>query len=509
MAKEVITSRFRPPDQSIHEAISEDRTAYHQEPARIASFRLYARGEVQLQLTAKQKAILKGITGHEFCDNLCHEVIAGSRDRLTFLRWECPDQTVNDELGDFYKYARLLDRQGEIHYDSMRDGNHAVGLMWETGNPLPSPSSPREAGAEPEYDNYSPDTTEDQGKVKLYREDWWDGCSGVFIAYDCQDDPVYAVKEWKTKDTPTKWRRNIWFTDRLERWISDDGINWDGITLQEDEGLWPFPWLNNDGTPMGIPYIHYPNAGRGSLIRNYGISELDGGVRGYQDQINDLQWAMSGAGRMTAYLIYYIFGIARGTNLTVGPGELWKADKADVKAGTLQPGDMKPLLDLYNQKLRSFARMTRTPLHIITGDWPSGEALMRAEQPAIGKANSQKNKYMDCWSRVGHTYVKIRNRFSGKPPLNADLVRAPISSVFSSVERRDPLSLSLIVANLKDIISPQEAMRMMERWSDDQINQIMKEKQDNQQALLDAQQTAFDRGTAPGSSLPGSGGPGL
>lgn len=134
---------------------------------------------------------------------------------------------------------------------------------------------------------------------------------------------------------------------------------------------------------------------------------------------------------------------------------------------------------------------------------------MRAEQPAIGKATSQRNKFSDCWTRVGHMYVKIRNRFSNQPPLPSDIKLAPISAMFANVDRRDPLSKSVIVKNLAEFLSPQEALRMMEMWSDDQIETIVKEKQDAVQASMDAQTTAFDRGTGVGTSLPGSGSPHL
>lgn len=460
----------------LHKRIKEDRDSYISSPEKVALYRRYADGEHDLVLTEKQKAILQGILGNLFSDNVCHQIIAESEGRLEFMRWECEDEVVSEFLGNLYITGRVADRQGEIHYDALRDGSHGVGLAWDA----------------------------EKKRIKLFREPWWDGTEGLFIGYNDSDEPVYACKDRYTDDNPPKIRRTLWFDDRLERWESEDsGNSWYPSPLPEDAGAWPLPWLKKDNTPLGIPYVHFPNSGRGT--GNYGVSELAGGVIGFQDQINDLQFAMSSAGRLTAYLIYYIAGIANIDGYAVGPGEIWGSTKPDTKFGSLQPGDMSQLLSLYNQKLKSVARMTRTPLHVITGEWPSGEALLRAEQPAIGKANRQAKKFTDCWTAVGHRAVTIANRF-GNTAMEESPEVALISAKFGSTERRDPLSRSQIVKNLETFMSPQQAWREMGK-TDKEIDQIMEERRADRQETQEDMSLGFERGTGPGTSLPGNGAP--
>lgn len=494
--------------QESHEQIRRDVAAYYTVRGSVKLFRDYSRGKHALTLTDKQKIILANLAaleGHEFCDNICHQITAEARDRLRFDRWvvaplpkpgakpkgkpskaqitgSTPEQAF---LSSLYKTAKIGMRQGEIHYDTLRDAEHVLAVGW---------SNKKE-------------------RVMVYREPWYsqDSRDGAFIGYDGEDEPYYGFKDWHTvlldekgHDTNVT-RRNLWFPDRLEKWVTPDGgTAWEKYLDPEDNGQWPIPWVKVDGSPLHIPYVHFRNSGRGTI--NYGFSELDGGIIGFQDQINDLHWALSGSGRLTAFQMYYIAGIDPTVSVDVGPGQVWKLADPQSTAGAIAAGDLTQLISLLDKKLGRVSVVSRTPEHRITGgNWPSGEALMRAEQPAVGKAEAQIESLLDSWSEVGHRAIEIFNHFNTEGvTLPEDIETASVAAVFLSPERRDPLSKSIIAQNLRDSITWQEELRIME-YDEERINKIGLEKEANMEMQARTMQSAFDRGLGPGTALPGKG----
>ncbi|MCA1596081.1 MAG: hypothetical protein LC772_06620 [Chloroflexi bacterium] len=498
-----------PFDQAIHEQIKIDRNTYRDDPFEVKTFRQYAKGKHAIILTPKQKLILRNLLANRFCYNVSHQIIAEARDRLEMERWHCQDEQVENWVNDFYGTARLQARQNQVHYDALRDGNTCVALGWDPN----------------------------RMQVQMYREDWWDGERGTFVGYDELDNVYYACKDWPDVikgielDPTTGYlnygvgmvnqaviRRTIWFDDRLERWVSmDGGASWRPFELPGDGG-WPVPWLKRDGTPGRIPIVHFANSTRGA--GNYGMSEIDGGAVGYNDQLNDLEWAMSACGRLTAFQMITGTGVKltpdprnnnRPTPPEFGPGQfIWSSNK-DARFGHIPPGDAKALIQLHDTKLQHLAQMTRTPCHLIGGVWPSGDAILRAEKPAVGKAQEQISIFTDAWVSVAHKAVEVWNRYSSGPLLNEDSQSAMLSCEFANPERRDPLSMSMIVNNMGDRISAREGLRMM-GYTADQIEMIMDEKAEEDRQKIEAAQVGFSRGlpgaTGVSPSIAGTGLPG-
>jgi hypothetical protein len=475
------------PSQLIHQAIARDRANYLPDGEKVSLYRDYVDGKHLLQLTEHMQAVLEGLLGHKFCENLAKKVVAEGRDRLRFEGWACENAAVKKWLDDLFSTARIKERQGKIHFDTLRDGNHAVAVNWDNTAQA----------------------------VRIYREPWWDGTEGVFIGYNAVDEPVYAVKDWVVPNVngTSTLRRIIYFDDRFERWISaDNGATWAPFILPEDNGVWPIPWVKTDGTPLHIPYVHFKDAGQGEDV--YGTSELAGGLLGLIDQVQDIHYALSGAARLNGFPIVTIAGIQ--LPLKAGSETEYEEPKAaagmilhstnpDTKFGILQPGSPEGLKMVREVKLQAISVSARVPLHVITGgDWPSGEALMRAEQPAVGKAETQVDTFEQCWVSVAHKATEVWNRFGNGPKLIEDVKVAMIGANFAPTERRDPLSKSVIVNNLGDHISNREALKLM-GYDDADADRIIKEKQDEGKAAAENQALLFSRGVGRGTELPGRG----
>jgi hypothetical protein len=476
---------------AIHEEMKKDRLSYLPEGESVQQYRDYCEGKHALQLTEDQKIILEGLTGNKFSDNLAAMICAQARDRLRFLRWDCKHAGVKERLASLYTRSGIKERQGKIHFDTLRDGNHAVAVVWNN---------------------------EDR-RVHVYRENWWNGEEGVFIGYGPNDKAVYAVKEWiiterdgTGKEKGTLKRRVVYYDDSIERWVSrDNGNSWEKFLLPGDEGVWPQPWKRTDETPIGIPIVHFRNSGQGESV--YGSSEIAFGAIGMIDHIQDLHYVLSGAARMEGYQILWAAGIDPGNDkatgepkkLKVAPGTLLHSKSTDFKMGAVGSGNPEGVLKIRKDKLQALSTMTRTPLHSITGgDWPSGEALLRAEQPAVGKAETQRDTLERVWAGVGHLAIVIENRFGTEAKLPEDVETATIEAVFAPVERRDALSVSVMLNNLGDILPKMEKYRLM-GYTEDEAKKLLAEKDAEETQAIEKQNLLFSRGVGKGTELPGRG----
>ena len=103
--------------------------------------------------------------------------------------------------------------------------------------------------------------------------------------------------------------------------------------------------------------------------------------------------------------------------------------------------------------------MTRTPLHSITGgDWPSGEALLRSELPAINKARAQIKKLGSAWVEVAHRATEIANVFANTG-MDEDAV---ISAVFAKPDQSSQLSMAAVVQTIAPYISADARLRLLD-----------------------------------------------
>lgn len=444
-----------PAGESIHTQIERQRTANLPEANLLKRFRDYAEGRQKGTLSHKQQLILRGVVGNRFCDNICKKALTEAANRLELVRFDVSSSMVADYLSELYTKTNLDDLSGEVHLSTLRDGNHAVSLSWDN----------------------------ESGRVILTREQWWDGQTGIYIHYDSRGETAYAVKDWF--DDEKFKRRVIYWPDRIERYIAN-GEGWRRYSLPEDNGIWPQPWLATDGSPLGVPVIHFANGS--TKDTRYGTSDLDGGILGLQDEINDLQRDLTTAGRMTAFQMVYATGVKDATSdLYVGPGAIFTNENDAARYGTIPAGDLSQMINQLEVKLQTAARNTSTPLHIITGgNWPSGEALIRAEYPLVAKVQKLAKTVGPAWASVAHMATKLANIFGLVGLDENSLIRA----IFSPVERRDILTLAQVANLIAPYVSNREVLRVLS-YTPERIDQIMLEReQESAAALLKAQQLA-------------------
>jgi hypothetical protein len=469
-------------DTTIHDLIDRDRRGYFpaSEVTLIKRYRAYARGRQRGTLTREQMRVLQGLLGNRFSDNVCRRILTVATSRTEFLRWRVEDTGVQDFLDEVYTKNQVADLQHDVTWATLRDGNHAVSIRW-----LADPAML------------------EGGRISLHRERWWDGEEGVFIAYDDNGIPSYAVKEWRHWVTPTirKRRRTVYLPGVIARYIEDDD-GWRPYTLEDDAlgedliGPGLERWEKADGSPLGIPVVHFPNGSDDD--QPYGASDLDGGVLAFQDQINNIQHDISAASTMAGYQQTW----SSGTTLErdpagnvvvpqVGPGQHWHADEDGAKFGVIPPGDLSSLERAYMLKIGAVSRMTSTPSHFFTGQWPSGEALIRAEIDLVEKVRKLAKTIGPAWATVGHRATEIYNAFNS---FGEELDESPlIRAIFADPARRDVLTLTQIAAQQADFTSKRERLRLTGR-TDDEAASILQEIEDERMSDVEAARRAFEMG---------------
>lgn len=456
-------------DLSIHSMIEAERKATLPETPLIRRYRAYARGNQRGTLTAGQARILRGLLGNRFADNVCGMVLDQIAARLQLARFAVEGDeasaaaaaAVETALRQVWTLNQVPALAGAAHYAALRDGNHAIALAWE------------------------------DGRVRLAREPWWDGTRGIFIAYDGLERPRYAVKDWQA---PEGLRRTIWWPNRIERYLAD-GDGWRMINLPSDaevlgeEALLsgqgrPVPWTDREGRPLGIPVVHLacterPNDGDADSppAPAYGTSVLGGGILGLQDEINDVQRDISAAARFAGYQMLWATGItpqrdAQGAPipLIVEPGAFFSDENPEAAFGTLPAGSLAELERTLTIKLQAVSRQSAVPQHLIAGQWPSGEALLRAERPLSDRCEALIRVIGPAWASVAHRATVLINAFGGGQ-LDTSLL---IAAVFAPAERRDPLTRAQIATAEAPFVSRRETLRTLGRSPSD-IERILAE----------------------------------
>lgn len=383
-------------------------------------------GRQETTLTLEQQNILQGVLGNDYCDNICGQVLSEHTDRLELKRIMCEDDKTQKWIDDFWQKQKFDDLQQRVHRNTIRDGNYCLMVEYD-------------------YDNK---------KICIHREQWWDGYRGVFIGYDTYGNMLYAVKEWE--DPLWGKRRVVYYEGAIERYAgSGGGASWvpfvlptDGVNISagpQPPGTEPIsiPYVDADGQPLHIPFVHFANLS--DEFENYGSSIFDGGRIGGQDQINDAQYDLSAVARMTAFQRTWGKGYklqkvnGKSVRPKTGPGVFYHSEEATAEYGVLPAGDTSQLTNVYKLKVESFCRSTGTPLHSITGNWPSGEAIYKIETPIRGRTKSRQKRFNPAWVEVMHRCIELANLFQ-KAQLNE---KAMLTAQYTDAGDRDPLTVAM------------------------------------------------------------------
>lgn len=378
--------------------------------ALVKEYRRYLRNDHPKTMTAAQQRALGRRGKYPIADNVLKLIIRTTAARVRLLGFSVADDTVTEFLADFWVKNNLDAVQYKTAFAALRDGNHAISLRWGSD------------------------------RVIAHRERWWDGTSGVFVAYDDYEEPLFAVKDWteKDKDGRPVDRRTVYYPDEIHR-LRRTGSGWEPFVLASDpetERPGILPWVKSSGDPLGIPVIHFANNLESDDV--YGVSDI-AGLLGLQDDLNSIQRDITAASGFTAFQQYVFTGVDPNEmeDVEVAPGMIYKLQNASGRGAVLPAGSTANLTAAHSYKRQTMAVDTSTPMHSIAGgDWPSGAALLRAEQPLVDKVIGLHSVFGPAWTTVAHRSTEMMNAFS---PITLN-ENALISTRWDDAERLDELT---------------------------------------------------------------------
>lgn len=401
-----------------------------------------------------------------FSLNLCPAVCDALKDklRITGFGMEAGDASHVETAQEIWKRNRMPVRADEVHKQATRNGDAYV-IVW----------------------------TDPEGEVTIYPQK----AQRCTIEYD-EETPgkvLWAAKHWKTPDK--KIRLNLYFSDRLEKFISKNTLQ-SGLPENADA----FEEFKDGDSETNIveheyeivPVFHFAN---NTDIGSFGLSELCNAIP-VQNALNKSVLDMLVAMEFAAFRQRWASGIEIDYDkegnakppFTAGVERLWVSENPEVKFGDFDAADLEQFLKVKDSFRTDIAIITFTPLYYFKqagANFPSGESLKKSETPFTNKVTNRQESFGQTWADVMSFAVALENNKSSK-------------DVRLSVKWQDPAPVSE-KENLENIsikkdslgISVEQAQKEA-NYGEADIKRMAKENADRQKEKTDNLVNAFNAG---------------
>lgn len=404
-----------------HAEIEDRRKVMQPDASDIVEYREYLSGVQPRMLSVKQSNLLGERDRHATINNLLRLVVQSTASRLKLVSWDVEDLSTGastdgqrttpksaERVKDFLDTTWLMNQMARLQYRtviaSLRDGNAAIMLGWR------------------------------DDRIKFWLEPWWDGKTGLFVFYKDDDTYDYAVKDFKLRidRTTTIERRNVYMSGMVARFMRKGTDGWTEYVTADEPSAY-IPLVRADGSPLPIPIVHFPNDTL-DVDSTYGTSEISD-LLALQDDLNALQSDISAVGYLTAFQRLFVFGSVPAGEISVSPGGVVGVP-GEASLNVVQPGDASGLLSINEAKQQTLATASRTPMHTITGVWPSGAALLQADLPKIDHIEMLGDLFGPRYTMLAHRSTEYANAY-GQMDLDENI---PIVSVFAPSQRIDEIT---------------------------------------------------------------------
>lgn len=401
-----------------------------EEQARLLEYRDYYDGEHEVMLNERQKEFLGEGQANKFRLNQCPLVVDSLVDRLNLTGFE--EIAANVEPGQ---------AQGEEEGGSVSTGFTEFTQRIYEANRMDAGQEEiyRQAGID--HRTYVIlDTDPETGEITLNHNDAFtagkaggmdEGVKLHFATAKRWGKPLFATKRWAIKQGPDAGYRRYFVTyypDRIERWYQDDrerdGGRLGEIGWKEDvprsgplKGIWPIPWTDAEGRPLGIPVVEFHNG------RHSELHEVVPLQRALNKSVVDLIAAADANG----------FGIlfASGWAPTSDGKPIILDDRGDVTSGNeplkREPGaifyttnkdgmlirvpgdDLERLIRVVDRHILSIAQVSRTPItnFQLFGQIPAEGTQKQLDAGLVAKVKSRQRVYGNAWEDVFYLARRI------------------------------------------------------------------------------------------------------
>ena len=359
--------------------------------ARYTAYREFYDGDHDTQLTTRQRKYLQVKIGDEFNSNYCPIVVDVLAERLNVTGIQVEGQ--DEEMWDWWQKNRMDGTQGVVHTSVLRDGDTYVLVEWNNEKQLPQ---------------FTPEPA-------------CDGIYGIKVHYAEAGlrNVAFASKRWRVEDedpeSAGKMRRlNLYYPDRIEKYYShSEEFEGDWMPYQDEGDPWPLPWVAADGTPLGVPMIHFRNKEQGY---KYGISELKN-IIPLQNALNKAIIDLMATADSTGFPLLYMLG-DDPSELKVAPGS-WiyslrpPTGEGSVAVGKIPSEDLTSLIAFKDAIVAEIARVSRTPLSYfqVTGQIAAEGTQKQQESGLVAKAKDRMIGFGNSWEDAFYMARRLHNTF--------------------------------------------------------------------------------------------------
>ena len=355
-------------------------------------FRMYYGGDHPTRLTDRLKKFLN--SDLKFRDNFMEVVVDALAERLNVTSFRTNEggnsKPVAEWAWNTWQVNRTDAIQGVIHTEAVMLGDAYVLIDWDPENSRPQFSHQLPETIIPHYN----ETTR---KIDFLSKKW------VPQPIDSSED--------------TQPRLNLYYPERIEKFRVESN-KWVEFLDEGDGAVWPIPWLMPDGSPVGIPVIHFRNKPAGS---DFGNSEIANAIH-LQDLLNktliDMAIQNDNAGFGRAYVVNLPMDRS-AIDMLPGAWTVFSSQDGtdDFEVGQIAADDVTGLLKSIETIVQHIAGTTRTPQHLfqIMGGAPSGESLKVAETGLVKKALKRQVDFGNSWEDVMAFAHRLQGKFGVSP----------------------------------------------------------------------------------------------
>lgn len=374
--------------------------------ARVVKAREYHEGDQPTYLTDRIRTMLNLDTEEAFSLNVSRGVVEAVVERLMVTGFLSSDAKLAEWAWDFWQKDRVDGKQMEVHEAIIRDGEAFVVLDWDpitqTLSLLP-------------HSRYTDPQVGGDG----------DGCKATYRNDDPNQSLLYISKRW-VQTSPTgeaQQRMTVFYPDRIEKFEISGGGIWTPITAatmqEEGDTAWPIPWTRADGSPRGIPIIHFTNpALRPEATDGWPI----------QNALNKAFVDALAAGDVTAFRIFVARGFiptmdglppaADQSNwLVLEPGQIIGTTKPAGEAAfdAIDGAPIDPLLSMVETWAMWNAVVTRTPIsrYKFVRQVESEGTQKQQNEVLLSKVSHRQTTFGDAWEEVFSRARIILNDLGG------------------------------------------------------------------------------------------------
>ena len=356
----------------------------------------YYAGDHDLSFATEKFINAFGKLFHEFSLNVCKAICDAVRDKLIVTEFrveEGGNESIAKAAWKIWQDNRMGKRSGEIHKEAVKNGD-AYAVVW----------------------------VDREGKVTIYPNK----ANTCMVEYDAETPGkiLWAAKYWTTSDK--KVRLNLFYPDRIEKFEAKKrqdrpagttakqyDKNFTGKTTDHFVSLPAAKdFVPLDGEPIRNPYGVVPvfHFGNNADMGGCGQSELASAIP-VQDALNKAVLDMLVAMEFASYRQRWASGIEieyddKGKAIppyVAGIERLWVSENTDAKFGSFDATDIEQFLKVKDGFRVDMAVVTGTPLYYFMqtgGEFPSGEALKKAETRFVNKVKDRMESFGQVWEEL-------------------------------------------------------------------------------------------------------------